>query len=134
MSIRREPLCCPDVAHVAAQRLPVRKACRVEGPLLDDPPIICGLGQVLHADLHATPRFDLFATDATPEVSQPKSPVSLGETFTAKRLEWGPTAPPWELTPTRCAAAGLVTLHPCVNFQNRCKKQDHWNYRLCGRS
>ena len=90
-------------------------------------------------DLHlrASPRFELFATDASPSgAGACVAPVtsSLWRTLynlaeehgEHVRLSWGSLAPPFELTPSRCAGAALVTPADwSVLFSYRFRHQDH---------
>ena len=110
LSFRREALCCLDVAFVAARSLPTRKPIRASGALLNDLLLVCGLAPLLQADLRASPRLELFATDASPSgAGACGAPVtsSLWRTLhnlaeehgEHVRLSWGSLAPPFELTP-----------------------------------
>ena len=66
LSFRREALCCLDVAFLAARTLPGRRSIPPTGALLDDLVLVCGIAPLLQADLRASPRLELFATDVSP--------------------------------------------------------------------
>ena len=102
---RREALCCLDVAFVAARSLPTRKPIPASGALLNDLLLVCGLALLLQADLRASPRLELFATDASPSgagACVAPVPRSLWHTLynlaeehgEHVRLSWGSSAPP----------------------------------------
>ena len=57
---------CLDVAFVAARTRPTRRSIPPTGALLDDLLLVCGIGPLLQADLSASPRLEVFATDASP--------------------------------------------------------------------
>ena len=120
LSFRREALCCLDVAFVAARSLPTRKPIPASGALLNDLLLVCGLAPLLQADLRASPRLELYATDASPSgagACVAPVPRSLWHTLynlaeehgEHVRHSWGSSAPLLELTPSRCACAALVT-------------------------
>ena len=66
LSFRREALCCLDVASLAARTLPTRRPIPSTCALLDHLLLVCGIAPLLQADLRASPRLELFATDASP--------------------------------------------------------------------
>ena len=66
LSFRREALCCLDVAFLAVGTLPTRRPIPPTGALLDDLLLVCGIAPLLQADLRASPRLELFATDTSP--------------------------------------------------------------------
>ena len=120
LSFRREASSCLDVAFLAARTLPARHPVPPTGSHSDDLLLVCGIGPLLQADLRASPRLGVFATDASPSgAGACAAPVTndLWQTLCNLaqehgehvRLSWGCSPPPLELTPSLCACAALVT-------------------------
>ena len=99
----------------------------------------CGIAPLLQADSRASPRLELFATDASPfGAGGCVAPVTaeLWRTFhnlaeeqgQHVRLSLGSSPPPLELTPSRCACAALVTpANWFVLFKYQFRAPDHFN-------
>ena len=120
LSFRREALCYLEVAFLAARTLPTRRLVPPTGVLLDDLLLVCGTAPLLQADLRASPRLELFATDVSSSGAGSCVACVTDDLWRAfhnlaeeqgerVRLCWGSSPPPLELTPSRCACAALIS-------------------------
>ena len=139
LSFRREALCCLDVAFLCARKLPTRRHTPAHGALLDDLLVVAGIAPLLQADLRTQPRYDLFATDASPSGAgaciakvTPDLWHSLHRIAEERgehvRLDWGPGPPPPSFVSTHSSAAALVTPATWTElFAYRFRANDHIN-------
>ena len=139
LSFRREALCCLDVAFMCARKLPTRRPTAAHGALLDDLLVVAGIAPLLQADLRTQPRYDLFATDASPSgagacMAKVESDLCHSLYRIAEergehvRLDWGPAPPPASFVSTHSSAAALITPAAWTKlFASRFRKNDHIN-------
>ena len=124
LSFRREALRRLDVAFLRrsdASHAPSHSS--YQRSTGNDLLLVCGMGPLLQADLRASPRLELFATDASPSgAGACVAPVTSAlwrtlynlaeEQGEHVRLSWGGSSPPVELTPSRCAHVPRSSLPP----------------------
>ena len=124
---------------MCARKLPTRRHIPAHGALLDDLLVVAGIAPLLQADLRTQPRYDLFATDASPSGAgaciakvTPDLWHSLYRIAEERgehvRLDWGPAPPPPSFVSTHSSAAALVTPAAWTElFAYRFRANDHIN-------
>ena len=139
LSFRKEALCCLDDAFLCARKLPRRRHTPAHGALLDDLLLVAGIGPLLQADLHTQPRYDLFATDASPSgAGACIAKVTPGVWHSLYRiakergkqvqLDWGLAAPPPFFISSHSPATAPITPAAWTElFAYRFRVNDHIN-------
>ena len=124
---------------MCARKLPTRRHTPAHGALLDDLLVVAGIAPLLQADLRTQPRYDLFATDASPSGAgaciakvTPDLWHSLYRIAEERgkhvRLDWGPAPPPPSFVSAHSSAAALITPAAWTElFAYRFRTNDHIN-------